>query len=251
MALVKCMDCGTGVSTQAEACPKCGSPVAVSLLAAKHSRPAPAERNATRAVKGILALVLGAIAIAWFNSRPPSEKDGGDSQQDQIQAAPASASSGGVIQVQSAAPATNGQREFEALRTRRLAAYEAGANEIQKSTVFNQANRETADFITRHGTHFSEWSGRMAMLTTSHGGKDAHIKIESPAGVTYRTNDDVPADSPLYKSLGRLREGQQVTFSGILVNKIGQEEGWERSFTERGSLQKPEFSVQFDAIEPR
>jgi len=57
MALTKCGDCGTEVSTEAKACPKCGKPTArgaswrlVVLLA-------------------ILALVLAWVGVLWAKGR--------------------------------------------------------------------------------------------------------------------------------------------------------------------------------------
>jgi TM2 domain-containing membrane protein YozV len=54
MALVKCMECGKEISSNAQACPSCGYT----------TRPAAESKNKT--VAGLLALFLGGIGIHKF-----------------------------------------------------------------------------------------------------------------------------------------------------------------------------------------
>ena len=135
------------------------------------------------------------------------------------------------------------QNDFELLRT--SAGYEEAKNDIQKSAIFNKANVNTDKFINEHGDILVHWSGKIDRLATSHGGKDAWVTIVSLNGVSYSMHD-ISASSSIYPQLSILKEGQNVRFTGTL-QRIS-EGNWERSLTERGSLDKPEFEVQLETI---
>jgi len=142
------------------------------------------------------------------------------------------------------------QSYFEHIRTRKAKSYNNAINEIQKSAIFNQANAETSAFISRNGAHFAGWVGKISAITTSHGGKDVFIAIDSPWGATYEINKNAPLGSPIYQQASTLKDGQRVKFSGTLIPAIDGPNHWERSITEVGSLLNPEFWVIFDNIEP-
>jgi hypothetical protein len=142
----------------------------------------------------------------------------------------------------------NYQVHFEQARTNKVKDYNKGSNEIQKSAIFNQANAETANLIAKNGAHFVGWAGKISSLTTSHGGKDVFISIDSPGNATYRINEDAPNGSTIYEQLASMKVGQKVKFSGTLIPSDNSDR-WERSITEFGSLTNPEFNVAFDDIE--
>ena len=141
---------------------------------------------------------------------------------------------------------TSFQDEFEISRTGKLSAYNSAANEIQKSAIFNQANEDTAYNVSKIGGLINRWSGKINSITTSHAGKEALVTILSDNNVEYTSDSEILIDSPIYKKLSTIKEGQHVIFSGKIVPNFN---GFERSITEHGSLRKPEFNVEFTSIE--
>jgi hypothetical protein len=69
VALIKCAECGTEVSTKAEHCPKCGAPRA-------HSAPVKPKSYTGRAVlitAGVVLLFVGFHLSSYFRSTRPPE----------------------------------------------------------------------------------------------------------------------------------------------------------------------------------
>ena len=143
---------------------------------------------------------------------------------------------------------TEPQQRFELARTGKLQEYKDASNEIQKSRIFNQANKETKIFISQYGSYINQWVGTISSISTSHGGSEVSVKIKSFNGVTYGSNplEPILSSSPIYHQLSILKEGQVVQFSGSLLPHDG--ENWEYSFTERGSLEEPDFIISFESI---
>ena len=144
----------------------------------------------------------------------------------------------------------NLQQIFEFSRTGKKDKYAGAKNEIQKSAVFNNADDDTNAIISANGEHLINWIGKVESIGSSHGGKDAYVKVISPNGVIYQMAEHTVAGSNLYKQISLLQEGQQIKFSGILSKSNSSEGKWEISLTERGSLEHPEFVVNFESIEP-
>lgn len=228
MALTTCRECTNKVSTQAILCPHCGA-----LL----------KKNGAVGNKIMLAAVGVVVAIWGISSLlPPSRQDpAGVAIESQSPAASSSVVAPQAVNIP--------QLAFELIRTSKLDAYDSAKNEIQKSAVFNQANVETAGMLAQYGDHFAGWMGTIGAITTSHGGKDVSVKIQSPNGVLYRIYDDAPAGSSIYMQLASLQVGQAVVFAGRIKKRALSRDSWEDSLTERGSLSDPEFLVQFDSIE--
>jgi hypothetical protein len=224
MALIRCEECGGKVSTEAASCPVCGRPV-----------------KKGSAVKTLALVLVGLFVVVWIVNGMTTDDGGGTSSQ----AAPA----GAPAQAAAATQATMPQEEFESARISQLAAYRAAINEIQKSAVFNMANEDTNAIVARYGQRIANWGGRIDSITTSHGGKDVSISIESANGVTYRIDDDAPAGSRIYDQVSSLQKGQEVKFSGVLQKRGSSPDKWERSLTESGSLDGPVFRVRFESIE--
>lgn len=72
MALIKCHECGSDVSTEAIACPKCGAPV--KAPATETSAPKSEFTRPMKPWEVIVALVGAAAIIWWFSS--PSKSNG-------------------------------------------------------------------------------------------------------------------------------------------------------------------------------
>lgn len=146
--------------------------------------------------------------------------------------------------------APQSQHMFEAARLSKLSEYDDAINEIQKLVIFNRANSDLNEVLSNQGPDFSDWVGIIDSITTSHAGKYAHVRIGSLDGVIYDMQDDASAGSKIHQQLSLLQKYQLVKFSGKLNKSSETTEKWETSLIERDSLEKPEFSVSFESIEP-
>ena len=138
------------------------------------------------------------------------------------------------------------QNEFETSRTSKLTAYISAINEIQKSAIFKQANVDTASILSKTGGNIAGWTGKIRSIVTSHGGSDVRVGILTSNNVEYNSDVPIPFGSPIYNQVSTLTKGQPVVFSGRIIQNSG---GYERSITEEGSLETPEFNVEFTSIE--
>lgn len=154
------------------------------------------------------------------------------------------------------------QRAFHALNQQCKQAYAAGENEIQKSLVFNQCNRQRDDFA--NSENVSGWVGRLTDISTDQGADVVSVTIQSTingSDVAYSTVSnrisDFATDSlitpsnPLFNVLAQMKEGDWVTFdASFLAHPEGERGIWEGSLTEQGSMDEPEFNVRFSSIRP-
>ncbi|MDR8091077.1 MAG: hypothetical protein V4807_12320 [Burkholderia gladioli] len=146
------------------------------------------------------------------------------------------------------------QTQLEGLWSDGAQQYAAGANEIIKSRTFNGVSVETNTLLGA-GDHnkMRRWYATITDITTSHGGDTASATFRGPGGAVYRMESSVYSDTPIYKSLAGMTVGQHVYLSGILLMDGEQTEGgvqkWERSATEAGAFDRPEFVVILDSIE--
>jgi len=131
--------------------------------------------------------------------------------------------------------------------------YRNAPNEIKKSEIFRQANAWKAGFGQRIGFALRNWEGVVSDISTTQGGGMASVSIRSDARgfrIDYLSGMQFKRGTPLYQVLESLAEGQKVYFSGSL--KPDETRGIkEMSFTEHGSLDRPEFFVQFTEIRSR
>ena len=139
------------------------------------------------------------------------------------------------------------QRAIERARTEKYVAYKGTYNDIQRTTLFNEANQEMVAGINRIGALAKDWVGKVEKVTTTHRGT-ARVTIRSPHNCLYSNSDDIAVGSALYDQISTLSIGQQVAFSGTLLPHDNGRYEW--SLTERGSLEEPEFRVAFTAIAP-
>jgi len=243
MALIRCSECGSDVSDRALTCIKCGNPLHIPsnmhanvVIEAEQNDYVYMAKKASKML-GAAALVLAvivAVPVGYMWVTGPSSA--------------AHSTTGG--EVSAAAPqvvATPDQAPVERSRVANYGAYQSAANEIQASAIFNRANLETDQAIQGIDGKVSNWVGKVSTISTSHGGGTVNFDVTSPYGVVYRTDSDVDAGSGMYTLLSNLQIGQTVFFSGKLIPGISSGK-WEKSLTERGSLEKPVFDVAFTYI---
>lgn len=151
-------------------------------------------------------------------------------------------------------PAT--QSTFENARIGRLAAYENAPNEIKKSQIFNEANAETVRVALSSKERIDGWIAKVVSIETSQGGDDVKIQLQSPLKSLYRSETTlgfgIPKNDPVYNQIAELKQGDLARFSGSLVrNPMTLKDPkpiFERSLTEEGSLEEPEYEVKISDI---
>ena len=137
------------------------------------------------------------------------------------------------------------QLALESTRLRNWLTYKSAVNEIQASIVYKTANSETDAAVTKYGQEFTNWVGKISDISTTQGGTFASFLIKSDGGVEYRPLSPIQDNTPSYARIASMKNGQRVFFSGKLT---GKSPNWERSITERGSLEDPEFRIEFSYI---
>ncbi len=131
-------------------------------------------------------------------------------------------------------------------------AYRNASNEIKKSEIFRNANEWRAAFAKQNGLGIVSWQGVITDISTTQGGGLAAVSVKSEFlgfRIFFRSGMRIEKGSGLYAMIEPLREGAAVVFSGKFVPD--DVKGYkEISLTERGSLDEPEFLVDFTEIKP-
>lgn len=136
------------------------------------------------------------------------------------------------------------QIKLERARTDLSSQYKNAINDIQKSDIFNSANKRTVDIIQGIGEVIDSWEGIITSIITAHGGKEVMVRI-TQNGNTYKS-DDIVMGSPVYNQLSTLAEGQHVVFSGRFLRDL--DGSYETSLTEAGSLRAPAYRIELTAV---
>lgn len=132
------------------------------------------------------------------------------------------------------------------------------ANDLKRPTL-RGVRRDSLKAALRGNLHADGWYGHIAELSTDSDG-NAIVEIQLPAQpyvITIETHHGaasdeqthtlIPKSSPLFMKLAEMNKGDAVRFSCDLfpddTDYIS-----ERSLTERGSMEKPEFVARFGDI---
>ena len=129
-------------------------------------------------------------------------------------------------------------------------AYKTCPNELKCTAVRKARDKAIAETVG--DGEIDSWIGQLKSMSTT-GGGTAYISVAVPGhDVTLSTwnnglsdladNTMIPFGSPLYETVAELEEGSLVIFSGQLLA--------EKSLTEAGSMERPEFATRFSAIRP-
>ncbi len=128
--------------------------------------------------------------------------------------------------------------------------YRNAPNEIKKSEIYRSANEWRKEFAVKNGCGIAAWEGIVSDISTTKGGGMASVSIKSEfAGfrIFFKSGMRIEQGSKLYAMIEPLREGANVVFSGSFIKD--DVKGYrEVSLTERGSLDEPEFEVDFTEI---
>jgi hypothetical protein len=149
------------------------------------------------------------------------------------------------------------QVEFE----KNLIVFEETFNKAEGEIAKSKVYRNQASYLRNYlkQGNISNWEGIIDKIETTEGGDFACVYIKALNGryITYRTwnntlsdsgdNTMIALNSKVYKQLERLKEGDQVVFSGSFIpdNKKGFKE---ISLTESGFVTHPEFLIHFQSI---
>ncbi len=183
-------------------------------------------------------------------------KDKGESENVRSRAGPISSQ---VIEGENTSRASSeySQEHFENARAGFYRKYKSQKNEILKSQVFREANEWTRNFGEQIGWTIRDWEGKITRISTSHGGEEASLTIESSRdGFTcqYKAvsifgldESSIKMGTKVYNQLAEFQEGDYVYFSCNLYED--KEKGIrENSLTEEGSLRVPELVIKFTNI---
>ncbi|WP_411822965.1 hypothetical protein [Leptospira sp. 'Mane'] len=136
--------------------------------------------------------------------------------------------------------------------------YNNAETEMAKSAVY----REFASFVRKYlpGMTIKDWEGKIDTIRTDEGGEKVYLSIESEFEdfeITVETHNNSLSDysagsmiklnTPVYKQLESLKEGDNVVFSGRFVSdsKRGIEQS---SILESSIVTSPEFIIRFGSI---
>ncbi len=149
------------------------------------------------------------------------------------------------------------QKEFESSREVYFKEYKEAENEIQKSKIFNESRKQTCEFEKKYGRKYTDWVGKIIEISTNRGGSNVTgFKVVSKFGgfkISYEYSlmfsKEISESNPVYQKLSELKKGDKVCFSFEFTNNnidSGERERScfdERSITESGAIEEPEFSV--------
>lgn len=113
----------------------------------------------------------------------------------------------------------------------------------RKSNLTSIYNERTSKIKTVLGIgKVQHWKGVIKNITVFDG-KGVSLSMKLSCNSTLETNDFITATSPLYQKLRKYSENAEITFSGIFV--INNVNYGEKSWTENGSMDEPEFHFTF------
>lgn len=116
------------------------------------------------------------------------------------------------------------------------ATYDAQPNQIEQSRIF----RDTTKIYTEAGSVLRDWAGTISTIATVQGGSTARIVIRMLD--TIIVDDEVRLGTPVYVAAAKLKEGQDVLFSGNRLQDF--------NVTERGKVCRPNFSIRLKGLKP-
>jgi hypothetical protein len=231
MAIIKCKQCGKDVSDDAKSCPSCGT-----------DRRNWFARHPLFTFMLIILLLLYMFTDFGKGFNKGFKKGYGSNE----------------AESQKLAANSEEQQNFHRMRSTFRNEYKTKNNEIQKSDVFTDAENATLKFAENFDWTFKNWSGKISEITTNKGGDRLFISVISDVGdqrIKYTVPScvigecGIPKGDPVYQQVRNLEVGQSVLFSGkFSANEKGKVN--ELSVTEVGSIELPEYTVEFLNILP-
>jgi hypothetical protein len=148
------------------------------------------------------------------------------------------------------------QKKFESIVEKYKRQFAGADNQIQQSQA--RANRKNELVALEMGGNIENWIGTLDTIGTNGEGK-AYIAIKLNGTITLSTwnnafsdmdsNTLIEPNTQLYNTLGQMKKGARVKFSGILFQD-STDAYREQSITISGSMNDPEFLIRFTKISP-
>ncbi len=236
MGLVKCKECKKPISRTAKICPFCGKD----------------QRSWAARHKFLVVIIVIVIFISLFTNFCSNFfkgfKEGFNKKEESyIENTYETANSASYHE----------QLIFNWIRKKYDDAYIKKTNEIQKSDIFNSAEKESFKFLNKYNLHFTNWVGEITEIETDKGGEKLFLTVSSNLKgqkINYTTSNcpfgcGIEKKDNVYDQVRNLYEGQKVFFSGNFI-KNENEKLDELSITERGSIFLPEYKINFTNIRP-
>lgn len=252
MALIECPECKRPVSTQASACPNCGSPISAALVGSNAgiapSKIEPARR-ATPLWKKFVFVAAGLLGLSVLVRVVTSSSSNGDGE-------PAQSASNGASNPSSQEALPSDESEFISTVGSFQTRYGEAVNEFQKSAVRRSRAQAFASMLPSRLVE--NWVGRISSMETNSDGNGV-LSVDLPGGSRIKVGtwnnalsdieDDtlIPHGSPLYNQIANLADGDVVFFSGRFAPS-GLDYVKESSVTEAGSMAEPEFIFTFVSV---
>ena len=130
--------------------------------------------------------------------------------------------------------------------------YDAAANELQKSALFNQRNNEIQN-TPGYGQYKTDWYGRLESMGTNSDG-NAYVVISIGKNITLSTWNNsfsdiqyktlIPQSSPAYQAFSQMAPGNAVKFSGHMGRSI-----LFKNLTEAGKMTSPDILFRFETAQ--
>lgn len=162
-----------------------------------------------------------------------------------------------VAREQLAGAGEESEKQFIATIEEFAAHYNEAANEMAQGAVRPERARALCELLPLGIVR--DWVGTVAALSSTNDGRGILVVRISPHVTLGTTNNSlsealspektlIPTDSPLFKQVAALKEGQSVVFSGQLSR--GDDCFAEMSLTVTGAMTEPEFTIRFTAVQP-
>ena len=229
MAMRTCKDCGKEYSNSAKSCPHCGAanPKLVGLKIAQ-----------------LVAVIFFCLVVFWIYKSFTSEKKTNSYSQTPVERHY-------VLDVR-----PDSQRKFEEICRKYKLEFDAGANELQKSTARNNRKKALQQLGVRTANN---WVGTINILDTNNDGKGViSIKLDDNTYVSTwnnalsdsltNSNTLISTDSNLFKSFASLKKGSKVKFSGNFFSNSDLDYLKTQGMTVNDAMKNVEFLMKFTSV---
>ena len=137
------------------------------------------------------------------------------------------------------------QREFSSIINSFRDQYKSASNSVKESSLRYERGVEISKILP--DKKVSNWIGILKSVT---GDKNAKLNIllDGAEDITIENKDGISLGTSLHSAIANLVEGEKVIFSGQFLPSDKVDYILENSYTQRGSMADPEFTINFSDI---
>ena len=152
------------------------------------------------------------------------------------------------------------QQAFIEFHKRYSKSYREAKNELKKSALRNK-RKEELESTLGNNLHVEDWIGTIDKepATTTKGnayisvilhGSNIHVSIDNNEFTDLINETLIPIGSSLFDTVSEMGKGTRIIFSGLFFRDQNNKDYLdERSVTESGSMEEPEFNFKFTEIQ--